>query len=142
MRWIVSTMCLTVGILGYGSLANAQDTSLGEFEYQNSCVVCHGASGKGDGPFVAYLSGPAPSDLTVIQKNNGGVFPVTAVYGILEGNNTPGVHGTSDMPIWGNRFRSRIDSAGDANFSPAEAETYVRGRILALIEYLASIQEQ
>ncbi len=141
MRFVLSTLCISVTLLGSG-VAFAQEMGLGEFEYRNSCVPCHGGSGKGDGPVTDFLSGAAPPDLTVLQKNNGGVFPVASVYTMIEGSDVASVHGTRDMPIWGNRFRGRITEANDPGFSAAETETYARARVLALVDYLASIQQE
>ncbi len=118
---------------------DAQAMSLGEFEYRNSCVQCHGTSGKGDGPVAGFLT-KTPSDLTVLQKNNGGVFPVSQVYSIIDGTADVRVHGSRDMPIWGNRFRARIKPDEDESFSPKDTDEYARTRILALIEYLATMQ--
>lgn len=120
----------------------AQAISFGEFEYQNSCAACHGASGKGDGPMMEFLQGGTPSNLTILQKNNGGVFPVTTIYEVIEGSEAAGSHGTQEMPIWGNRFRMRVDPADDPTFTPEVTEAYVRTRILSLIEYLSTIQEE
>lgn len=142
MRRMISTICLSFGIVGSGVAAHAQGMTLGELEYQNSCVACHGVSGKGDGPVAGFLSGAVPPDLTMLQKNNGGVFPVTAVFSTISGGNVASAHGTRDMPIWGGRFRERINAANDPNFSPVDRDAYVGTRILALVEYLASIQAQ
>jgi mono/diheme cytochrome c family protein len=142
MRAMLPVICLSVGFLVSGTAADAQDMTLGEFEYQNSCVACHGVSGKGDGPVTDFLSGAVPLDLTVLQKNNGGVFPVSAVYAMIEGSAVASAHGTRDMPIWGNRFRQRIAQAKDPLDETMEPEGYAKARILALIEYLASIQVQ
>ncbi|MCK0102548.1 cytochrome c [Pseudohalocynthiibacter sp. F2068] len=124
------------------STLHAQGMTLGEFEYRNSCVACHGVSGKGDGPVTDFLSGAVPPDLTVLQKNNGYVFPVSAVFEMINGSDVASVHGTRDMPIWGTRFRERITDVDDPDFSPSEIEIYAGTRVLALIEYLASIQAQ
>ena len=140
MRRTITTIFFSMTFLGLGTAVHAQGMSLGEFEYQNSCVACHGASGTGDGPVTDFLSGAVVPDLTVLQTNNGGVFPVTAVYETIAGNEAASAHGTRDMPIWGNRFRDRTDD--DPDFPIAEQEDYVRIRILALIEYLAGIQVQ
>ena len=118
---------------------DAQAMSLGEFEYRNSCVQCHGAAGKGDGPMASLLT-KSPSDLTMLQKNNGGIFPVTRVYSIIEGSADVRLHGSRDMPLWGDRFRSRIKADEDESFSPRDTAEYARTRILALIEHLASMQ--
>ena len=145
MRVSISVICLSVGIVVLGVSAQAQDMTFGEFEYENSCVACHGASGNGDGPVSDFLSGAVPTDLTVMQKNNGGVFPVIAVYDTIEGSMLPSAHGSRDMPIWGNRFRERMTKGNEDDFfafSSSETESYVNARILALIEYLASLQVQ
>lgn len=59
--------------------ARAETKSMGQFEYENSCAACHGLSGTGGGPAAQFLSGGSAPDLTVIQKNYGGVFPVEAL---------------------------------------------------------------
>ncbi len=71
---------LMASVVVSGNAAQAQDMTLGEFEYQNSCVACHGVSGKGDGPVTDFLSGAVVPDLTVSAKQqrrgvsgNGGV---------------------------------------------------------------------
>lgn len=122
--------------------APASAMSIGEFEYRNSCIACHGETAKGDGPFVGYLQGTSPPDLTTLQKDNGGVFPVTVIYDVIDGSDMASAHGTREMPIWGNRYRTRMDAAQDWNYSPEETEAYVRTRILSLIEYLSTLQEE
>ena len=112
--------------------------SLGEFEYQNSCAQCHGTSGKGDGPFRENLK-TAPSDLTTLQKQNGGVFPASHVYSVIEGTADVRLHGPRKMPIWGRRFRARIKES-EEEFFPGDANEYATTRILALIEYLSTLQ--
>ena len=141
MRAICPAIILSLGLTASATASHAQSMSFGEFEYNNSCVACHGASGKGDGPVTDFLSGAEVPDLTFLQKNNGGVFPVEAVYETIAGGDEASAHGTRDMPIWGNRFRERVAQSDDASFSPMDTERYVNARILALTEYLASIQE-
>ena len=130
---------IALSAVGLTSL-DAQAISLGEFEYSNSCVQCHGVSGKGDGPLAGYLT-KSPSDLTVLQKNNGGVFPVNRVYKVVDGSENVRIHGPRDMPVWGGRFRARVQDDEDEGFSSYEdIRDYSRARILALIEYLSTIQ--
>jgi mono/diheme cytochrome c family protein len=69
------------------------------------CTVCHGTSGRGDGPAAKALTKP-PADLTEIAKRNGGKFPATAVRMTIIGENTMPAHGSRDMPMWGPVFRS------------------------------------
>lgn len=128
------------------SAAQANAMSLGEFEYRNSCAQCHGPDGKGNGPMADYIT-ESPSDLTTLSKDNGGTFPVQSVYETIDGTAEFGAHGRS-MPIWGVRYmvdayRAADDESADFPFDPAEErESYVRTRILALVEYLATIQEE
>lgn len=140
MRKVFTYVTGAIAVAGFATTSLAQEMTLGEFEYQNSCIACHGASGKGDGPVSDFLSGAVVPDLTVLQENNGGVFPVAAVYKVIEGSDVVSVHGTRDMPIWGKRLSQRAERSADAPFSPTDAELYSRTRILALVDYLASIQ--
>ncbi len=133
-QWI-ALLSLGVGMAGAASAANM---SLGEFEYRNSCAQCHGPDAKGEGPVTAFLRN-LPPDLTMLQKNNDGVFPFANVYAVIDGTAQVDVHGR-DMPLWGNRYRQRVESDPEGDFSPADTEVYVRTRILALIDYLATMQ--
>ena len=121
------------------SPVSAQNMSLGEFEYMNSCSACHGADGKGNGSITGYLNQSVP-DLTMLQKNNDGVFPVTSAYSFIAGGAEVGAHGTRDMPAWGRRYMIR--AANDPDFLGGATQEYTNLRILALIEHLASIQEK
>ena len=129
---------IAVSAVGLSPL-NAQAISLGEFEYRNSCVQCHGASGKGDGWLGEFLN-TAPSDLTVLQKNNGGIFPVNQLYKMIDGTEEVRIHGPREMPTWGYRFFSRNWNDEEANWTDEDNREYARTRILALIEYLSTIQ--
>ncbi len=108
----------------------------GKPTYEQSCAVCHGLTGKGDGGAVHMLT-VKPADLTQVSKKNGGEFPFWRVYRIIDGREEAITgHGSREMPIWGTAFRA---TAGRGNAGAASA---VRGRILELIYYLQSIQEQ
>ena len=129
---------IVAAICSAGAL-NAQTMSLGEFEYRNSCAVCHGEDGSGNGPFAGMME-IAPADLTVIQSNNGGVFPVERLYKAIDGTEEVSAHGMRDMPVWGSRYIARIDDDPSFDYPPEERERYSRNRILALVEYLSTIQ--
>jgi len=130
---------LVVAVALGGPVA-AQNMSLGEFEFMNSCAACHGADGKGNGSITGYLNQSVP-DLTQLQNDNGGVFPVTGAYSFIAGGAEVGAHGSRDMPAWGRRYMIRAE--GDPDFLGGEvAQEYVNIRILALIEHLAGIQEK
>ncbi len=116
-------------IIGFSACASAQNIDVGRAEYQSSCAACHGVDGKGDGPVSKELKTP-PADLTVLAKNNNGVFPYDMVYQVIDGrNSTIASHGTREMPIWGYRF------------GPPQAFRF-KNRILAVIEYLKAVQEK
>lgn len=51
-----------------------QDVSYGEAEYRDSCAVCHGVDGRGDGPLADELQ-KRPTDLTRLFQKSGGAFP-------------------------------------------------------------------
>ena len=126
-----------VAILGLP--AAAQD--IGAIEFGNSCAQCHGADGKGDGPVSPYLLN-APPDLTMLSKTNDGVFPIARVYSIIDGTADVAVHGGRDMPVWGDRYMTEMRSDATAHYSWIEARTYAQSRVLALVEYIATIQEE
>src|SRR5512143_720900 len=62
-----------VGISTGAALA-AEKVDPGKVEYDTSCALCHGLSGKGDGPYKSSLT-KAPVDLSQLAKKNGGVYP-------------------------------------------------------------------
>ena len=116
-------------IIGFTAWASAQDIDVGKMQYQSSCAACHGVDAKGDGPVSKELK-THPADLTVLAKNNNGVFPYDMVYQVIDGRNSKiGSHGTREMPVWGYRF------------GPKHAMRFKK-RILAVIDYLKSIQEK
>lgn len=118
------------------SVALAETPQLGRDHYEAKCAVCHGADGRGDGPVASMLT-QKPSDLTMMAKNNDGVFPFWTAYEVIDGRKGVGAHGTREMPVWGKQFyqESRGGSPG------ISAETIVRGQIMELLIYLRSIQQ-
>jgi hypothetical protein len=110
--------------------------AVGQQEFRHACAVCHGLGGKGDSVMTTLnLLTVRPTDLTQLSKKYQGQFPFWQVYRIIDGREEVKGHGTRDMPIWGEVFRQpeggkRVD------------ETGAIGRILALVYYLQSIQEQ
>lgn len=121
-----------------GAAVAQTDTDLGKSEYMSSCASCHGASGKGDGVVREYLT-VKPSDLTTLAKRNGGALPVQLVWEMIDGRSgiALGPHGSREMPVWGTTYRARALGQPETAAAP---EWYVRGRIVALIDYLERIQ--
>lgn len=144
LKWLM----MAGAALVLAGAARAEEVDMGKAEFQSSCASCHGADGKGKGPVSAELKVP-PADLTVLAKNNHGVFPTNAVYETIYGSKTVPAHGTREMPIWGERFNPvmnyphLIDPAYDA-LDPSRGlrEGVVRTRILAVVDYLNRIQEK
>jgi hypothetical protein len=121
LKWLV----IADAIIGFSACGFAQDNDSGKAEYQSSCAACHGMNGKGDGPLSGELR-TTPSNLTLLAKNNGGVFPAKVLYEIIDGRKTIRAHGSYEMPVWGNVFSRE----------PKFAQT----RILAIVDYLKIIQ--
>lgn len=143
MKPLVSTVLFVASVLALSTTsAGAQGMSLGEFEYRNSCIACHGPAGAGDGPIARYLVTDSLPSLAMLKKNNGGVFPVRRVYAMIDGTDDVAVHGGRDMPVWGERYRARIDESDNPDFSPKDIDDYATTRILALIEYLSTLQAE
>jgi len=72
----------------------------GKQMYVNYCASCHGVNGKGDGPAAAALKMP-PTDLTLLNRNNHGVFPETHLVTVLQYGEEFPSHGSAEMPVWG-----------------------------------------
>ncbi len=102
----------------------------GKAMFMEYCAVCHGPEGKGNGPAAAALK-KAPADLTQLAAHEkDGKFPGIRVSRYIQGIDTVQSHGSRDMPIWGDVFRSSnpLDSA-----TPAL-------RVANLTDYVRSIQ--
>lgn len=117
-----------------GSLS-AQEMSYGEAEYLNSCAVCHGVEGKGDGPLGDELL-KRPSDLTDLAARNGGAFPYSRVFAVIDGRYLVPGHGEREMPVWGRQFLEE-----DAKtYGPSGGEIVTTERIHNLAGYIESLQ--
>jgi mono/diheme cytochrome c family protein len=99
--------------------------------YVQYCASCHGLDGKGHGPVAESLCKPLP-DLTRIEKK-GGKFPETRIQLVIAGEvgeTELTAHGTSDMPVWGQYFRTVKGDKGVARLN-----------VYALTKYIESIQQ-
>ena len=124
-------------IAATGVVLAADRIDIGKREYDANCAICHGLVGKGDGPYKTYLN-KVPTDLTVLAKQNGGVFPMGRVYDVIDGRADVAAHGPRDMPIWGRTYSVK---AAEYYFdAPYDSDAYVRARILALADYLNRLQ--
>ena len=125
--------------VGLSAASVADDT--GKKEYENNCVACHGTTGKGDGPYAGIIDTKVP-DMTMLQKNNNGVFPFDRVYQAIDGRLEVKAHGTRDMPIWGNEYNGKAAEYYSDYLRDYSADGFVRGRILALVNHIYSLQSK
>jgi mono/diheme cytochrome c family protein len=137
---MLATLILTT-TSSFGTMAFAQKekADVGKLEFEAHCAVCHGMDATGNGPYLSSLK-VAPPDLTLIAKNNAGVFPADHLIDVIDGRAQVTSHGSRDMPIWGDRYA--ISAAEHFAGSPYDQEAYIRGRVLILVDYLRRIQQK
>lgn len=131
----IASAALALSLIAVSTSVFAQQrrVDVGKLEYESNCASCHGTNGKGDGALKGYLT-KSPSDITTLAKKNGGVFPINRVYEVIDGRQEIRSHGMRDMPVWGQDY---IVKSADGVVDP---ETYVRYKILALIDYIYRLQ--
>lgn len=126
---------LAAAILAATSFAAQAQDDPGRTEYMTACAICHGESGMGNGPFAGVLNIEVPG-LTGLAAANEGEFPFLDTLMIIDGRTGVRAHG-GPMPVWGDRYEAiALEKVGVYG-----AEMIVRGRLLALVEYLESIQQ-
>ena len=141
MKTLIATAAVVTALISAPAAAQTQASDIGRVEFEANCAVCHGMSGKGDGPAAPYVT-PSPANLITISKHNKGVFPFVRVYEVIDGTREIKGHGTRAMPIWGKEF-SKEGWRYMHGFGTAQAaESYVQGLIVALIGYIHGLQER
>lgn len=130
---------IAAGLMGAGALAACMETvsmpdaDEGRQLYAENCAACHGASGRGDGPWATGMA-PAPSDLTQLSEN--GTFPRARVLSTIDGYHRAQMPG-QQMPEFGALLQGEtvpID-VGDGVMTPTPRP------LAALLIYLESIQD-
>lgn len=116
--------------------AQAQENVIGKDLFMTACATCHGAAGLGDGGFAQYMT-VTPANLTVLAKNNHGVFPYLDVFQVVDGRTGVRGHAAGAMPIWGDVFSREIGETG----SPYGSELRIRAKIVSLVDYIESLQQ-
>jgi mono/diheme cytochrome c family protein len=136
------TTALFLSGVGFAAIALAagptpDQWSYGQQEFQAKCAVCHGASGKGDGA-LAWALGRRPPDLTTYAARNGGTFPLQRAVDTIDGRQHAGrTTAPREMPVWGIEFREGLATSPEP---PTEPEWHVNARLMALTEYVSSLQ--
>jgi len=133
MRKQLNVCGLILGLFFMGqSTAYAADANQGKEMYMQYCSSCHGPDGKGSGSVSAFLKVKVP-DLTLLKKNNKGVYPVDQVILAIDGRRKVRSHGDPKMPVWGESFSSEVKDAKTAEVTIALKEK-------AIAEYVATLQ--
>lgn len=122
-------------VLAATTLGAVAQEDLGKSEFLVACAICHGESGRGNGPFAEVLNIAVPG-LTGLTAANDGVFPFLDTLMIIDGRTGVRGHG-GPMPIWGDRY----EAAAEQIAGTYGAEAIARGRLLSLVYYIESIQD-
>ena len=133
---LILTTALSLSTMAFAQKAK---TDPGKQEFELHCGVCHGMDAKGNGFLVASLK-VAPPDLTLLAKNNGGVFPADRISSVIDGRAQVATHGPRDMPVWGTRYA--VNAAEHFVDVPYDQESYIRAHILILVDYLNRVQQK
>lgn len=128
-------MLATAAALGLMATAATAQSNAGLQEYVEACASCHGLTAHGDGPLAEYMTVDVP-DLTRLAMENDGQFPMLYVIQVIDGRTGIMGHGSA-MPVWGSRYEAEMEP----DMGEYGAELLIRGRILALAEHIAAIQE-
>ena len=126
-KTVISLSVVALGAVG-ASAAVAQDVGAGL--YASYCAACHGDSAKGDGDMANVMTIPSPN-LTLLAKNNDGVYPLLDVIHIIDGRTGVRSHG-GVMPVFGTAFSADGPSEAD----PYGSVLVSRGRVLSVATYL------
>jgi len=135
--------CLVVAImatLSFASLALAGDKDLGKDDVRDGqkyfvryCASCHGTNGTGDGPVAKSLT-KQPANLRLLSDRFGSPLPAAKLAELIDGRDAVRAHGTSDMPVWGERLYAM--GAGD------RGELGISEIIGKIVAYLDTIQDR
>jgi len=109
--------------------AHTSNSWTGDQLYREFCAVCHGIDAKGSGPAASALK-VTPTDLTQFSRRNNGKYNDLRMRNIIANTDAVGAHGTGEMPIWGDIFKS-------ISANP----TFGQMRVDVLVKYIQTIQK-
>jgi mono/diheme cytochrome c family protein len=129
--WAVSLAVFATGTPSQAG--NQAQAHAGRESFLRYCSACHGTDGRGGGPIAGVLQ-PRPTDLTRLHLAYGQPLDPSLVE-YIDGRGMPRAHGTSDMPVWGERlFENLIPSRG--------REAARSGTIWLIVDYLETLQRR
>ena len=131
---VIKLLGVAIVISGFNASAWAQEPDPGKTEFLSQCAICHGVDGRGNG-FLSEELKTKPANLTILAKNNNGIFPLNAVYAVMDGRNSIRAHGPREMPIWGLRYAPGPTIA-------ERARNFTYEPLLAIVDYLNRIQRK
>jgi mono/diheme cytochrome c family protein len=108
-----------------------KDVIEGQQLFRRYCASCHGVDASGDGPVAKSLKTP-PANLRLLADKYGSPLPGPALAELIDGRKAVRAHGTSDMPVWG----ERLYATGEGN----RGETGISDAIRKIVAYLNTIQ--
>jgi len=129
LRFII---VLFFSVLFWQSAALGGETNTGRDLYLKYCSSCHGADGKGKGPVSSDLKVKVP-DLTLLKKNNKGVFPHPRVMSSIDGSRKIRGHGEPVMPVWGEVFKEELKKE-----PYKELTTLLKTKVI--VDYISTLQ--
>lgn len=132
-RWLRPLAWFAVLAAAAGAQAEESKLEQGGQMYRRFCGACHGLTGQGDG-IVSGLMQPPPTNLTLLAKRNGGVFPFMQTMNQTNGTTAVRAHGDPNMPVWGEILKEPLRSDG-------ETRANVQGRTMLIVKYIESLQE-
>lgn len=138
---VAGAACLLGGSTAAAAPADAPDPEEAAIEeshrgfpyYRQYCASCHGLQADGRGPVAPALR-DRPTDLTQLAETYGSPLPKAALVQIIDGRDMARAHGSSDMPVWGERLE------GETPPGPTK-EAARRQTLLLIVEYLQAIQD-
>ena len=133
------TFAIVLALFGQSHANQAGGDAATREDFLGLCADCHGADARGNGPLAKNLS-KVPPDLTRIQERASGKFNEKAVFDWIIGLDTPNVHGTREMPIWGDWLMDETLEGGTSLEAAKAAEKEIESRVMALVKYLEALQ--